>query len=82
MDEARACLTAGEALLRQVGATDALGGLLCSRVRLDMAEGRIEAARAALAEAEALAAAHQAHAGPDSSRARLLAWARAAVEDR
>ena len=51
--EARAVLGEGETLLREFGDTQELATLLCVRGQLDLAEGDVEAARRALAEAEA-----------------------------
>jgi predicted ATPase/class 3 adenylate cyclase/Tfp pilus assembly protein PilF len=56
-EEVRGHLAEGERLLREVtGAPEDLGGLLCTRARLEQADGAHDAARATLAEAESIAA--------------------------
>jgi predicted ATPase/class 3 adenylate cyclase/Tfp pilus assembly protein PilF len=54
--EARHCLTSGEALLKAVSDRMSLGILLCSRAEMEHLSGSADAARAALADAAAIAA--------------------------
>jgi len=54
LEEAAACLGRGEALLRESDDRVSCALLLCERVRLDLELGQDVAARAALAEAQAL----------------------------
>lgn len=56
-EEARTCLDTGEALLREMSDRMSLGVLLCGRAEAAHLAGDVDAARAALAEAESLAAA-------------------------
>ncbi|MEO5881193.1 MAG: tetratricopeptide repeat protein [Caldimonas sp.] len=75
--EAHAAHAEGEALLRQVGDRLELAKLLCGRGLLDLATGDRDSAKAALDEAEAVAAAIAA--GPESGLAREVAALRAAL---
>ena len=77
-EKAGAAFEAGEALLREQADTFALGVLLSQRGRAAAASAKETAARACLAEAEALAA--EFGAGPDSELGRELARLREALE--
>ena len=72
--EARHCLDAGEALLRAVSDRMSLGILLCSRAETEHVAGVPNAARAALAAADVIAA--DVGAGPDSELGLALARVR------
>ena len=72
--EARRCLDSGEALLRAVSDRTSLGILLCSRAETEHLAGVPDAARAALAEADVIAA--EVGAGPDSELGLALARVR------
>lgn len=54
--EARAAFRGGDELLRQVGDQLGLGKLLCGRARVELADGKQDAAQLALSEAEAIGA--------------------------
>ena len=73
-DEARRCLDAGEALLRAVSDRMSLGILLCGRAETEHLAGDPDAARAALAAADIIAA--EVGAGPDSELGLALARVR------
>ena len=75
--EAKEALQAGEALLRESGDRLELAKLLCIRGRTDAAVGDFDLARAALAEAETVAAALDA--GVDSQLGREIASLREAL---
>ena len=75
--EAQEALKEGEALLREAGNPLELAKLLCTRGRAEVAAGDLNLARAALAEAETMAAAIGA--GPDSELCHQIAKLRAAV---
>jgi predicted ATPase/class 3 adenylate cyclase len=78
LDEALERLRSGEVLLRDIGDQMELGKLLCIRGRADLVAGRAVDARAALAEANALAAATGA--GPESELQREIARLRAHLD--
>ena len=73
-DDAYACLDAGEALLRELSDRLSLGLLLCSRAEAKQIAGAIDAAKAALDEAESLAI--EIGAGPESELGVALARVR------
>ena len=72
--EARHCLDSGEALLRAVSDRTSLGILLCGRVETEHLAARPDAASAALAAADVIAA--EVCAGPDSELGLALARVR------
>ena len=78
MEEARAALSAGEALLRAVDDRFDLGKLLCQRGECERLAGDLPAARAHLAEAESIA--RELAAGPDSEIGREIATLRADLD--
>ena len=77
-DAARSAPDAGDALLRDAGARLDLTALPCARVETEHLAGDRDAACAALAEAESLAA--EVGVGPDSEAGRALARVRALLE--
>lgn len=78
MDEARATFVEGERLFREVGDLHEIARLLCGRVHLAVAGGKLAEARALLAEIDSLGA--ELAVEPDGELGRTLAQARAAVE--
>ena len=76
VSEAREALRKGEALLREVGDQLGLVVLLCEWGHTELAANDLDAARAALAEAETVAAIG---AGPDSQAGRAIAKLREAL---
>jgi hypothetical protein len=73
-DEARHCLDSSEALLRAVSDRASLGILLCGRAETEHLAGAPDHAKAALEEANAIAA--EVGAGPDSELGLALARVR------
>ena len=73
-DEARHCLNAGEALLQAVSDRTSLGILVCGRAETEHLAGAPDHAKAALEEANAIAA--EVGAGPDSELGLALARVR------
>ena len=77
-DEARRCLDSSEALLRAVSDRTSLGILLCARAETEHLAGPLDHAKAALAEANAIAA--EVGAGPESELGLALARVRSLLE--
>jgi hypothetical protein len=78
IEEGREALSDGERILRQIGDQLGLGKLLCARARVELADGKKDAAHSALIEAEALAAATGA--GPQSKLGSDIGKLRIAVQ--
>jgi tetratricopeptide (TPR) repeat protein len=70
VEKATACLDEGIAILREIGDKLGLGKILCQRGEHDLHRGDVDAARAAFAEAEAIA--RSLDLGPDSELCRSL----------
>ena len=79
-DQARHCLDSSEALLRAVSDQTSLGILLCSRAETEHLAGVANAAWAALAEADVIAA--EVGAGPNSELGLALARVRDLLQTR